>query len=277
MSEANQGPPVASSIRCRGVTVAFNQKSVAVDRVDLDVTGGEIVSLIGPSGCGKTTLLRTLAGLQTLTSGEVRLSPPANASGGQIGFVFQQPALLPWATTLQNVMLPLELIGHATGPQRRMAAIESLEAVKLGDALEKRPHELSGGMQMRASIARALVTDPSILLLDEPFAALDDMLRSDLGRLLLALWERRRFTAVMVTHNISESILLSHRISVMRDGVIERVIDNPLAWPRSPSQMRTPEFAAFYGDMSDALRGRAVEQAVEPAVEPAVQSEGGEF
>ncbi|MCA9139980.1 MAG: ABC transporter ATP-binding protein [Planctomycetales bacterium] len=262
MSQVSQDEFDATSIRCRDVTVAFDHQSIAVDRVNLDVRRGEIVSLIGPSGCGKTTLLRALAGLQSLASGEVRLSPPAITSEGQIGFVFQQPALLPWATTLQNVMLPLELIGHTNRDDRRLAAIESLHAVKLADAHEKRPHELSGGMQMRASIARALVTNPSILLLDEPFAALDDMLRSDLGRLLLDLWERRRFTAVMVTHNIGESILLSHRIAVMRRGVIETVVENPLAWPRSPSQMRTPEFAAFYGEMADALRGRENESSI---------------
>lgn len=246
----------ASSIDCRGVSVEFAAGARAVDDVDLHVGGGEIVSLIGPSGCGKTTLLRAIAGLQPMTAGQVTLDPPAIASDGHIGFVFQQPGLLPWATTLQNVLLPLELIGRGSRRERLHAAEESLDAVKLSDAHQKRPHELSGGMQMRASIARALVTNPSILLLDEPFAALDDMLRTDLGRLLLTLWEKRRFTAVMVTHNISESILLSRRIAVMRSGVLETVIDNPLPWPRSPAQMRTAEFAQFFGVVSDVLRGR---------------------
>ena len=247
--------PVASSIHSRDVTVQFAPHSVAVDRVDLSIRSGEIVSLIGPSGCGKTTLLRAIAGLQPLTEGRVELDPVAIASEGQIGFVFQQPGLLPWASTLQNVLLPLELIGRGTSRQRREAAEHALQSVKLADARDKRPHELSGGMQMRASIARALVTGPSILLLDEPFAALDDMLRNELGRLLLSLWERQQFTAVMVTHNIAESILLSRRIAVMRAGVLEAVIDNPIAWPRSPSQMRTPEFAQFFGVVSDSLRG----------------------
>ena len=256
MSEVTQSKqPTASSIDCHSVSVEFSPQSIAVDDVDLKIQGGEIISLIGPSGCGKTTLLRAIAGLQSTTKGDVALSPPAITSAGQIGFVFQQPALLPWATTLQNVLLPLELIGSGTRSERLQAAAESLEAVKLSDAHDKRPHELSGGMQMRASIARALVTNPRILLLDEPFAALDDMLRSDLGRLLLSLWESRRFTAVMVTHNISESILLSGRIALMRDGVLETVIDNPLPWPRSPSQMRTAEFGTFFGVVSDLLRG----------------------
>ncbi|WP_182866224.1 ABC transporter ATP-binding protein [Rhodopirellula sp. JC639] len=259
--------PAAASIHCRAVTVRFAPQAVAVDRVDLDVSSGEIVALIGPSGCGKTTLLRAIAGLQPVTGGQVELDPAAIADEGQIGFVFQQPGLLPWATTLQNVLLPLELIGRGSRPQRRLAAEASLASVQLADATDKRPHELSGGMQMRASIARALVTHPSVLLLDEPFAALDDMLRNDLGRLLLSLWQRQRFTAVMVTHNISESILLSHRIAVMREGVLETVIDNPLAWPRDPTQMRTPQFAEFFGVVSDLLRG--------PADSPQPETRGG--
>ena len=233
----------------------FAEDVIAVDHVDLHVDGGEIVSLVGPSGCGKTTMLRAIARLQSISQGSVTLDPLADASQGQVGFVFQQPALLPWATTLQNVMLPLELINRGDATERRRAAEESLAAVQLSDAMEKRPHELSGGMQMRASIARALVTDPSILLLDEPFAALDDMLRNELGRLLLSLWESRRFTAVMVTHNLSESILLSRRIAVMRDGRMAAVLDNPVSWPRSPAQMRTPEFGEFLGVVADRLRG----------------------
>ncbi len=252
------GPPEASAIHCRNATVRFGDGTAAVDAVDLKIQAGEIVSLIGPSGCGKTTLLRSIAGLQRLTDGEVEFRPPADAQAGQIGFVFQQPALLPWASTLENVMLPLELVHRGTPRQRRDAAIESLASVKLEDALHKRPNELSGGMRMRASIARALVTDPGVLLLDEPFAALDDMLRQELGRLLLKLWQSRRFTAVMVTHNIAESIWLSHRIAVMRSGRLESLIENPLPWPRDPAMMRSAEFAEFYGTVSDRLRGEGV-------------------
>ncbi|WP_149498760.1 ABC transporter ATP-binding protein [Roseiconus lacunae] len=258
-----------SSIHCDRVTVAFGDQ-VAVSDISLDVERGEILSLIGPSGCGKTTLLRSIAGLNSVTSGEVRITPAAIANEGQIGFVFQSPALLPWATTLQNVMLPLQLIGYGSDRTRREKALASLASVQLDHAADLRPDELSGGMQMRASIARALVTEPKVLLLDEPFAALDDMLRNDLGRLLLSLWQRQRFTAVMVTHNISESILLSTRIAVMRAGALESVLPNPVAWPRSPAQMRTQAFAEFLGVVSDHLRGRSEEQP-----ERSVMSDGG--
>ncbi|KAA5547355.1 ABC transporter ATP-binding protein [Roseiconus nitratireducens] len=245
----------ASSIECCSVGVAFGRNDFAVSDLTLHVGGGEIISLIGPSGCGKTTLLRAIAGLQPMTVGRVEMNPPADTSRGQIGFVFQQPSLLPWATALENVQLPLDIIGRGQPQERRRAALDALRSVKLADAGEKRPHELSGGMQMRTSIARALVTDPSVLLLDEPFAALDDMLRGELGELLLSLWDQRRFTAVMVTHNIAESILLSRRIAVMRGGILESVLENPIPWPRDQSQMRTAEFAAFFGVVSDHLRG----------------------
>ena len=243
------------------MTVAFGG-SIAVDHVDLEVESGEIVSLVGPSGCGKTTLLRSIAGLGSITSGRVNITPPADNRKGQIGFVFQRPALLPWATTLHNVMLPLDLIGRGDRESRRHQAIRSLAAVQLDDAADKLPHQLSGGMQMRASIARALVTEPNVLLLDEPFAALDEMLRNDLGRLLLSLWNEQRFTALMVTHNISESILLSNRIAVMRSGRLESLLDNPIVWPRSPAQMRTSEFAHFLGVVSDHLRGRKLDDTI---------------
>ena len=254
-TDSTSGHPNASAIDCHDATVRFRDGSIAVDHVRLTIRAGEIMSLIGPSGCGKTTLLRSIAGLQRLDEGGVTFQPPARAEEGQIGFVFQQPALLPWASTLENVTLPLELIHRGSSRQRRESAIRSLASVRLQDALQKRPDELSGGMQMRASIARALVTGPGVLLLDEPFAALDDMLRSELGRLLLNLWEARKFTAVMVTHNISESIWLSHRIAVMRSGVIETVVNNPLPWPRDPAMMRSADFAQFFGVVSDLLRG----------------------
>lgn len=218
------------------------------------VPSSEIVALIGPSGCGKTTLLRTMAGLQTASAGTVALDPPLVAANGDIGFVFQQSALMPWQTALENVMLPLELINKSNPTSNRKIAAEMLDRVQLGDAMDRMPGQLSGGMKMRVSIARALVTQPSVLFLDEPFAALDDMLRNELGELLLGLWREQRFTAVLVTHNIAESILLSHRIVVMHDSKTAEAIENPLPRPRTESLRRSPEFGRFYGQVSDALR-----------------------
>ncbi len=196
-----------------------------------------------------------MAGLDQPTDGSVELEPPVPPSQGGVAFVFQAPTLLPWRTALENVMLPLELIARRSYAQRRLAAAEMLHAVGLADASERFPHQLSGGMKMRVSIARALITDPSLLLLDEPFAALDDMLRNQLGELVRELWQRRRFTAVLVTHNVAESILMSHRIAVMHQGRLSGVVHNPLPQPRSESLRTTAEFGNFYGRIRDALRG----------------------
>ncbi|TWU07690.1 ABC transporter ATP-binding protein [Stieleria varia] len=245
----------ASQIQCRDVSVVFDDAVTAVRDVTFTAAAGEIVSLIGPSGCGKTTLLRTMAGLQSATAGTVTLEPAAIARRGEIAFVFQQPALLPWRTSLQNASLPLQLTSSRTDDPT--AALDALRAVRLDDAVDRFPHQLSGGMQMRVSIARALVTRPRVLLLDEPFAALDEMLRNELGQLLLDLWQQYGFTAVMVTHNIAESILLSHRIVVMGNGVVSEIIDNPMPYPRNVDLLRTPQFADFYGHVSDAMRRAA--------------------
>jgi len=217
---------------------------------------GEITCLIGPSGCGKTTLLRLIAGLEDPTAGSV-LQHPATAQQGQVGFVFQQPSLLPWRTAIENVMLPLELIRGQSTDQRKQLASDALQAVRMSHAALRLPHQLSGGMKMRVSIARALVTQPTVLLLDEPFAALDDLLRFELGQLLLALWQARRFTTVMVTHNIAEAVLLSDQIVVMHNGRIDTVLANPLPYPRELSLRRTVQFGSFYGEVSDALRSGA--------------------
>lgn len=255
----NEPPPPTSpsAIDCQSVTVTFASGVTAVGGVSLNLEAGNIHALIGPSGCGKTTLLRVIAGLQPPTGGQVVLSPAAVGSRGQIGFVFQQPSLLPWLTTIENVMLPLELLGQSSVDERRARATEMLQAVQLDHAADRMPNQLSGGMKMRVSIARALITRPSVLLLDEPFAALDDMLREQLGQLLLSLWDHYRFTAVLVTHNIAESILLSHQIVVMRDGKADAVVANPLPQPRHASMRSQPDFGTFYGQISDRLRAGA--------------------
>ena len=245
----------ASSIRCESLSIEYPRGPRAVDDVCLSIPSGEIVSLIGPSGCGKTTLLRLIARLERPTAGTIAFDPPANRKG-ESAFVFQQPTLMPWRTAIENVTLPLELIGSGSRVERHDAAIALLGQVGLADVADRFPHQLSGGMKMRVSIARALITEPHVLLLDEPFAAIDDMLRTQLGELLLDLWQQRRFTAVLVTHNISEAVLLSHRVAVMRDGRISSEIENPLPWPRTDDIRRSGSFGQFYGQVSDALRGQ---------------------
>ncbi len=252
----NSSVSIASAIHCQSLSVDFPRGPRAVDDVCLSIPSGQIVALIGPSGCGKTTLLRLMARLQKPTAGTVSFDPPAGRKG-ESAFVFQQPSLLPWRTAIENVMLPLQLIGGDAPKVRRNKAAAMLAQVGLTDALDRLPRQLSGGMKMRVSIARALVTEPRVLLLDEPFAAIDDMLRTQLGQLLLDLWDQRRFTAVLVTHNISEAVLLSHRIAVMHTGGISENIVNPLPWPRADEMRRSSSFGQFYGLVSDLLRGRS--------------------
>jgi NitT/TauT family transport system ATP-binding protein len=224
--------------------------------VNCHVPAGEIVSLVGPSGCGKTTLLRALAGLQRASGGRIDIEPPARASRGEIAFVFQQPTLLPWRTAVENVMLAIQLSGDlASAEQCRQRAEQELAAMELPrDALTRYPRELSGGMRMRVSLARALVTRPSVLLLDEPFAALDDLARGALGELLLRRWNERPFTAVLVTHNIAEAALLSHRILILRHGQIRGVIVDDLPRPRDEQVRTSVAFGALYRQVSAALR-----------------------
>jgi len=225
----------------------------AIDDVSVGFAKSKISALIGPSGCGKTTLLRLIAGLQLPTSGSIHFAGLPNR-GGNVAFVFQQPSLLPWRTALENVALPLKLLGRGNSRDRRDHAMRLIEAVELGNAANRFPNQLSGGMKMRVSLARALVTEPSVLLLDEPFAALDDMLRSQLGELLLGLWHERSFTAVLVTHNIAEACLLAHQIHAIDRGKVVRSLDNPLPWPRHESLRREARFGEFYGTLSDVLR-----------------------
>lgn len=250
----------ASSIDCRDLTVRFHGGFEALTNVSLKIPAGRISTLVGPSGCGKTTLLRVLAGLQDPTSGEVIADPPIRAEDGEIAFVFQQPTLLPWRTAIKNVALPLELLRRSSSSRAKTRresveiAEQMMREVGLADAMHRYPRQLSGGMKMRVSIARALVTQPSVLLLDEPFAALDEVLRDQLGEMLSQLWGQQRFTAVMVTHNISEAILLSHHIVVMQRGQKKEVIDNPLDWPRGEETRSTVGFGELYRHISHSIR-----------------------
>ena len=213
------------AVRLRGVRKAYDGGVEALSPIDLDIARGEFVSLLGPSGCGKSTALRIIAGLAKPSAGSVELSADA-----RIGFVFQEPTLMPWASVRDNVRLPLQLarVPDALSQSRAEAA---LAQVGLADFAEAYPRALSGGMKMRASLARALVTHPDVLLLDEPFAALDEITRFKLNDDLLALWRGLGKTIVFVTHSVFESVYLSQRVIVMtpRPGRIaaEITLDTP--------------------------------------------------
>lgn len=248
----------AVAIECEGLRVVFSQrgaKQTILDGLDLDVPLGQITTLLGPSGCGKSTLLRVIAGLTEPTSGTVRIEGQSvRASQHKLAFVFQESALLPWRSVWQNVRLPWELRQGLSGQELESRIQNVLELVGFkGTDWHKKPHQLSGGMKMRASIARALITQPDILLLDEPFAALDDMLRSKLNDLLLRIVAQTKTTMLFVTHNISEAIYLSHSIAVFRQGAIGEQIAVDLPFPRNPQVRSSPEFAAYYGRLSESL------------------------
>ena len=203
----------APVVTLRGVGKAFGTGTLALDGLDLDIRDGEFLSLLGPSGCGKSTALRIVAGLGEPTRGTVSWSSPEARKG--LGFVFQEPTLMPWATVFNNVFLPLKLSG-ASRDAVAARVLETLGRIGLSDFADAYPRELSGGMRMRVSIARALVTAPRILLMDEPFAALDEITRFKLNDDLIALWRELRMTVVFVTHSVFESAYLSNRIVVMK-------------------------------------------------------------
>ena len=250
VTPAPKGGAAIASLR--NVSKAFANGIVALDRFDLDVRPGEFLSLLGPSGCGKSTALRLIAGLSALSSGTIAWEGFDNRARG-VGFVFQEPTLMPWATVFGNVYLPLRLAG-VTQETARTPVMETLARVGLADFAAVYPRELSGGMKMRVSIARALVTQPKLLLMDEPFAALDEITRFKLNDDLLALKESLGKTVVFVTHSVFESVYLSNRIVVMtpRPGRVyaEIAVDAPS--PRHGFRT-SAEYAAFCRLASEAL------------------------
>jgi NitT/TauT family transport system ATP-binding protein len=252
-------PPKTPIVALNGVGKSFANGVVALERLSLKVSSREFVSLLGPSGCGKSTALRILAGLSEPTSGRVEWPEPA-AAPRRIGFVFQEPTLMPWATVEANVRLPLKLAGLEPDAQARVDA--ALARVGLSGFAESYPRELSGGMKMRASIARALVTEPKLLLMDEPFAALDEITRFRLNNDLLALWQSLGKTVVFVTHSVFESVFLSQRIVVMmrRPGRVfaELAIDAP--HPRDERFRTSAEYAGYCRRVSDALASASADR-----------------
>ena len=249
-------PQIASSLLAlRGVSKAFPNGTLALSNLNFDVGTGEFLSLLGPSGCGKSTALRLIAGLSEPTSGTVRVSRPAVAvSGGHsIGFVFQEPTLMPWTSVRENVRLPLKL-AHVSAAQANARIDEALAQMGLAEFAEAYPRELSGGMKMRVSLARALVTDPDILLMDEPFAALDEITRFRLNNDLLSLWRNLRKTVIFVTHSVFESVYLSQRVVVMtpRPGRLGAEIAIDVA-ERGEEFRTSAEYAAYCREVSHAL------------------------
>jgi NitT/TauT family transport system ATP-binding protein len=237
------------AVDIRGVSLTFETadgKVEALSKVDLQVSTGDFVSFIGPSGCGKTTLLRVIADLEQPTDGTVLVngvSPEQARLGRHYGYIFQAPALYPWRTVERNVMLPLEIMGIAPA-ERRARAARYLKLVNLAGFERKFPWQLSGGMQQRASIARALSFEPALLLMDEPFGALDEIVRDHLNEQLLRLWEGTGKTVLFVTHSIPEAVFLSTRIVVMspRPGRIIDVIPCDFPRDRTLEIRETPEF-----------------------------------
>jgi NitT/TauT family transport system ATP-binding protein len=252
--------PARRVVSMRNVTKVFSNGTVALKDMSLDVERGEFLSLLGPSGCGKSTALRIIAGLGGPSSGSIEW-PGAQVNGrglpeGDIGFVFQEPTLMPWATVFENVYLPLRL-QHVSRTDARPRVMETLGEVGLADFASAYPRELSGGMKMRVSIARALATRPTLLLMDEPFAALDEITRHKLNDDVLRLWRSSGVTVIFVTHSVFESVYLSNRIVVMKARPGQVYEDLPLrhAGPERNADYRTSEaYRAITEEVSRALQ-----------------------
>jgi len=255
-----------SVVEIAGVSKVFEGRAQRAGRVealvdiDLSITAGEFVSLIGPSGCGKSTLLRLIGDLTPPTAGSITVNgKPAERArrDRDYGMVFQAPVLFDWRSVEDNVKLPLEIMG-ASAEKRSQRAAEMLELVELGDFLRHYPWQLSGGMQQRVAIARALAFEPAILLMDEPFGALDEMTRERMNSEVLRIWEQTGTTVVFVTHSIPEAVFLSSRVVVMsaRPGRITNVIDVDLPRPRNEDTRETRRYFELVTAVREALRHR---------------------
>lgn len=256
-TDSTSEPPL---IAVQNLSMSYGPSRLVLSDINCDIKRGEFVALLGPSGCGKSTLLRLVAGLISQSSGSLTVAGQdpviARRSSQRVAFVFQEPNLLPWRTVSANIALPLELRGTPRAEQTR-AATEILSLVGLtADDARKRPRNLSGGMRMRVSLARALVTHPDLLLLDEPFAALDDVLRQQLNEELVRIWRDRGWTGLFVTHNVAEAVFLAQRVLVMgaRPGRIVADIRVPFDYPREPRLRAEPDFARLCGQLSQQLR-----------------------
>jgi NitT/TauT family transport system ATP-binding protein len=258
MSETQATAPV---VQLRGVGKTFalgDDSTVALNDINLDIDRGEFVSLIGPSGCGKSTLLRTIGDLIEPSEGTVQVNAKTAKRARldrEYGMVFQAPVLFDWRTVEENVQLPLELFGQNRAA-RTQRAVEMLELVGLSDFARHHPYQLSGGMQQRVAIARALAFSPDLLLMDEPFGALDEMTRERMNSELLAIWERTGITVVFVTHSIPEAVFLSSRVAVMsaRPGRITHLIEVDLERPRGLATRESARYFELITTVREALR-----------------------
>lgn len=260
---ADTSPSVADAaskplVSLKGISKTFSNGTVALQNMTLDIQQGQFISLLGPSGCGKSTALRIIAGLGDPTSGNIEWPTSGYDATGkampEISFVFQEPTLMPWATVFGNVWLPLRLKGISKKDARERVE-EALDMVGLHNFANAYPRELSGGMKMRVSIARALVTRPKLLLMDEPFAALDEITRHKLNDDLLRLWETFGWTVLFVTHSVYESVYLSNRIVVMaaRPGRVVNDMAVPAPYPRDDTFRTSSVYNDFCRDASSAL------------------------
>jgi NitT/TauT family transport system ATP-binding protein len=240
----------APLVRAEGVSKEYRggeKEMVALSGMELDVMDGEFLSLLGPSGCGKSTALNIMGGLLAPTSGSVTFDgKPISGPSRDIGMMFQQAVMFPWRTTIDNVLLPIEVFGQSKKKYRSKAE-ELLSMVGIAEFAKSYPWQLSGGMQQRAALCRVLIHSPKLLLLDEPFGALDEFTRESMNSELLRLQALTKATAVLVTHNINEAVFMSDRIAVMsaRPGRLIGIIDVPFERPRSPDLTLNPEFAAL--------------------------------
>lgn len=244
-------------VHLRDVHKRYANGTIALNGMTLDVGAHEFISFLGPSGCGKSTALRMIAGLSSISGGSIEWAARTERGAGQthdVSFVFQEPTLMPWASVFQNVYLPLKLRGESR-ERARSRVEEALAMVGLSRFANVYPRELSGGMKMRVSIARAMVTRPRLLLMDEPFAALDEMTRIKLNNDLLALWQEHRFTVIFVTHSVYESVYLSNRVVVMasRPGRVIDEIEIAAPYPRGDAFRESALYAQLCRETSNSL------------------------
>jgi NitT/TauT family transport system ATP-binding protein len=246
---------MSTLLELQRVSKRYDNGTLALQEVDLAIGERQFVSLLGPSGCGKSTALKMMAGLLPLSAGQIAWSDPAKDHSKEISFVFQEPTLMPWAVVFDNVWLPLRLKGLCKEKARPQVE-DALAKVGLAQFAHVYPRELSGGMKMRVSIARAMVTEPRLLLMDEPFAALDEMTRFKLNNDTLALWHAKQFTTVFVTHSVYESVYLSNRVIIMaaRPGRVIADIEIDEPYPRTDAFRNTERYAQLCVKVSQELQ-----------------------